>query len=36
MIENNSTFVPLRFVGETLGRKVTWDGSGSSINIDRE
>jgi hypothetical protein len=36
LIENNSTFVPLRFVGETLGRKVTWDGASSSINIDRE
>lgn len=35
MIEDSSTFVPLRFVGEALGRKVSWDSDSSSINIDR-
>ncbi|CAN7311196.1 stalk domain-containing protein [Paenibacillus sp. LjRoot56] len=35
MIENNTTYVPLRFVGEALQKKVTWDGENSSINIDQ-
>lgn len=35
VIEDNTTFVPLRFVGEALGRKVSWDGPSSSINIDQ-
>ncbi|MFE5321609.1 stalk domain-containing protein [Paenibacillus sp. NPDC056579] len=35
MIQESTTFVPLRFVGETLGKKVTWDGDTSTINIDQ-
>lgn len=34
MIKNNTTFVPLRFVGEALGRKVSWESASSSVQID--
>jgi len=33
-IEKGSTFVPLRFIGEALGKKVSWDSQSSSVNID--
>lgn len=33
-IANNSTYVPLRFVGEALGKNVSWDSKSSSVNID--
>lgn len=31
---NNATYIPLRFVGETLGMNVSWDAKSSSVNID--
>ncbi|WP_127534358.1 stalk domain-containing protein [Paenibacillus kobensis] len=31
---NNSTYIPLRFVGESLGMNVSWDAKSSSVNID--
>jgi len=33
-IEKGSTYVPLRFVGEALGKTVSWDGKSASVNID--
>lgn len=33
-IENGSTFIPLRFVGEALGKTVSWNGTSSFVNID--
>ncbi|TCM92720.1 outer membrane protein assembly factor BamB [Paenibacillus sp. BK033] len=30
----NSTFVPLRFVAEALGKNVSWDSKSSSVNIN--
>lgn len=35
VIEDDNIFVPLRFVGEALGRHVSWDSASSSVNIDR-
>lgn len=32
-IRNNSTFVPLRFIGEATGRKVIWDANLQAIYI---
>ncbi|MBP3967167.1 copper amine oxidase N-terminal domain-containing protein [Paenibacillus lignilyticus] len=34
-ITNNSIYVPLRFIGEALGRNVSWDYMSSSVNIGR-
>ncbi|MFC4779069.1 stalk domain-containing protein [Paenibacillus sp. GCM10023252] len=34
VIQGGNTFVPLRFLGETLGKKVSWDGISSSVNIN--
>lgn len=31
---NNSAYVPVRFVGEALGKNVSWDDRSSSVNID--
>jgi hypothetical protein len=36
MLHNNRTFVPLRFVTETLGGEVTWDGKTQSVQIKTE
>ncbi|MDP4096068.1 stalk domain-containing protein [Paenibacillus sp. P96] len=33
---NGSTYVPLRFVGESLGAKVNWDGAASTVKIETE
>ncbi|SDX55300.1 stalk domain-containing protein [Paenibacillus sp. CF384] len=33
-VTNNSTYVPLRFVGEALGKDVSWDSKSSSVNIN--
>lgn len=35
-IINNSTFIPLRFVGEALGDLVAWNGKESTITITSE
>lgn len=32
-VYNNTTYVPLRFVSEALGKEVEWDGSNNSIYI---
>ncbi|MCZ8514971.1 stalk domain-containing protein [Paenibacillus filicis] len=34
IIDGGTTYIPLRFVGEALGRNVSWDETSSSINID--
>lgn len=34
IIKNNISYVPLRFVGEALGKTVSWDKQSSSVNID--
>lgn len=31
---NGSTYVPLRFVGESLGAKVNWDAAASAVKIE--
>lgn len=33
---NNNTMIPLRFISETLGYNVIWDGSDKSITISNE
>ncbi|WP_180339377.1 copper amine oxidase N-terminal domain-containing protein [Peptoniphilus catoniae] len=33
-IKNNRTFVPLRFVSEELGYKVTWEGKSRSVIVE--
>lgn len=33
-IYNGRTYVPLRFAGELLGKRVSWDGANKKINID--
>ncbi|RAV21559.1 stalk domain-containing protein [Paenibacillus contaminans] len=35
LINDDSTYVPLRFIGESIGKKVSWNGENSSINIDQ-
>ena len=34
VIQNERTLVPVRFVAEALGRKVSWDSDNNSVNID--
>ncbi|WP_232242972.1 stalk domain-containing protein [Paenibacillus sp. GSMTC-2017] len=34
VVKNNSSYVPLRFIGEALGKNVSWDNKSSSVNID--
>lgn len=34
-IVNDRTFVPLRFVSESLGCKVDWDGSSQTVTISK-
>lgn len=34
-LSNNRTFVPLRFVSETLGANVSWDQSTYTVSIDK-
>ncbi len=33
-VYNGRTFVPLNFITTNLGKKVTWDGSSNTVNID--
>jgi hypothetical protein len=35
-IANGSTYVPLRFIGESLKKKVSWDGKSQFVNIDSD
>lgn len=35
-IYNGSTYVPLRYIGEAMGKKVLWDGDTKSIYINDE
>lgn len=35
-VDNNSTFIPLRFISETLGAKVVWDQKTFTVGIDTE
>lgn len=34
VIIDDRTYVPLRFISESLGKKVTWDSGNNKINID--
>jgi len=36
MIYNDSTYIPVRFVSQSLGKKVVWDGSTTSVLIRDE
>ncbi|WP_166245396.1 copper amine oxidase N-terminal domain-containing protein [Paenibacillus turpanensis] len=36
VIKNQSTYVPLRFVGESLGAEVTWDAAARTVTISQE
>jgi hypothetical protein len=36
VIENNTAFVPLRFIAESLNRIVSWNQTSSFVNIDRK
>lgn len=35
IIQNDRTLVPLRFIGESLGAEVNWDGDSSTVTIKR-
>ena len=34
VVQNERTLVPVRFVAEALGHKVSWDADSNSVNID--
>jgi len=35
-IYNGTTYVPLRFIAETLGKEVTWDGNNNAIFVGQK